>query len=187
MNQKECENCNITFSYKPHYLWKRKYCSQKCYREKTTRPLSEKYEKYVIRNEERCWGWKGHTNDSGYAMTSFKNKNFRAHRASWIIHFGEIPKGMFVCHKCDNPICSNPNHLFLGTAKDNMNDCKTKGRNNYAPSKGEKNGLSKLTDDLVKEILSNKEGSRSLAKRLGIGQRHVNLIRQRKAWKHIKI
>jgi hypothetical protein len=121
-------------------------------------------------------------------MGSYKNKGFRAHRASWIIHRGEIPDGLFVCHHCDNPICSNPRHLFLGNNKDNQADSKRKGRHRHTPSRGEKNGTAKLKGEEVLRIRElAKEGHRSskLAKMFKISHRHLNKIKARKTWKHI--
>jgi len=90
----------------------------------------EAWENQVIKNNDNeCWGWNGALTD-GYGQLRFKlnGRMLRAHRVSYEIHFGKIPAGMFVCHKCDNPICSNPTHLFLGTNLDNLNDCIKKGR-----------------------------------------------------------
>lgn len=65
-----------------------------------------------------------------YGQANYKGKKLKAHRLSWILHYGEIPENMVVCHKCDNPKCVNPEHLFLGTQRDNLKDMKTKGRQN---------------------------------------------------------
>lgn len=79
-------------------------------------------------DENGCWIWKAVKNYRGYGHISFRNYPRRSHRVSYTVHKGEIPKGMLVLHKCDNPSCINPDHLFLGTHQDNMNDMKKKGR-----------------------------------------------------------
>jgi hypothetical protein len=81
-----------------------------------------------------CWGWSGSKDGRGYGKISSragrKGSPEKAHRVSFEREYGEIPKDLNVCHSCDNPECTNPNHLFLGTQKDNMRDCSKKGRLN---------------------------------------------------------
>lgn len=89
-----------------------------------------------IKGKDECWVWKGYaythkkykTDIRG--MVIFNGKTIQTHRISWILTYGYIPKGMSVCHRCDNTICANPNHLFLGTQHDNIQDCVKKGRRN---------------------------------------------------------
>lgn len=83
----------------------------------------------IVRPElGKCWKWLCCTTDKGYGITNVDRHNIIASRASWIIHHGSIPDGMFVLHKCDNPPCTNPDHLFLGTRGDNFRDALQKGR-----------------------------------------------------------
>jgi len=85
--------------------------------------------KNIVAVPNSCWKWSGLKSIKGYGK--FKDSNYldwRAHRASYTIYVGEIPKGMMVCHHCDNPECCNPSHLFLGTARDNSIDRVNKGR-----------------------------------------------------------
>jgi hypothetical protein len=100
-----------------------------------------------------CWNWTASTrNVRGYGQIKYKDKMQLAHRVSWQIFYGEIPDGIFVCHKCDNPKCVNPTHLFLGTNQDNMNDMKAKGRSKGGSPPGELNHQAKLTEENVKKI-----------------------------------
>ncbi len=107
---------------------------------KAKQTLEQGYEKFVIRNEQGCWGWSGcKPANPGYGQFRHGMNLERAHRASWKIHFGEIPKGMYVLHTCDNRTCSNPEHLFLGTQTDNMRDMIQKGNHPYVGKSGHEN------------------------------------------------
>ena len=76
----------------------------------------------------QCWEWQGGHITNGYGLMYFQGQRQLAHRISWQIHFGAIPVGRCICHACDNPSCVRPDHLFVGTHKDNMNDMHRKGR-----------------------------------------------------------
>lgn len=77
-------------------------------------------------SKESCWPWKGRSGH--YGMIGYGIATIYAHRASYLLHFGEIPDGLCVCHSCDNPLCVNPHHLWLGTQKENLEDMRRKGR-----------------------------------------------------------
>lgn len=94
---------------------------------------------------------------SGYAILQINNITTGAHRASWIVHFGEIPKGKWVLHRCDNPLCIKPDHLFLGTAKDNTNDMISKNRHNYFGNKKYSRELVEKSIELRKQGKTYKE------------------------------
>jgi len=81
-----------------------------------------------VKKTDRCWLWTGNKNPDGYGMFWLDGKAHGAHRVSWLFHYGEIPKHLFVLHHCDNPACVRPCHLFLGTAGDNSRDSWAKGR-----------------------------------------------------------
>ena len=112
--------------------------------------LQERFdEKYEPVTESGCWIWTACSNGDGYGLIAINSQPSRAHRVSWSLHKGIIPDGVNVLHKCDNPSCVNPDHLFLGTQQDNVTDMIQKNRHNH---RGEANGKAKLNDDKVREI-----------------------------------
>lgn len=130
-----------------------------------------------------CWLWGGHRHKRGYGSFYFRGKDFRAHRASWILHKGEIPDGLLVCHSCDTPACVNPGHLFLGTAKENAQDMVAKKR-----CFGEAQGSAKLRNEQVIEIREKYErGAKQthLAREYGVNHSLVSLIVRKKRWAHL--
>lgn len=125
-----------------------------------------------------CWIWTGHKNNKGYGMIGKAGSStdfWLIHRVSWVIHRGPIPDGLCVLHRCDNPLCVNPDHLFLGTKKDNTQDMIAKRRNR---------GAARLTEDQIREIiaLDRSVGYKQIAARYGITRGHVWRIRKRKRW-----
>ena len=96
-----------------------------------------------------CWLWGGYTGEKGYGQIMIGGITYRAHRVSYEQHIGPIPEGMLVCHTCDTPSCINPEHLFVGTAKDNTQDAIRKKRAVI----GEANARAKLTEAQVLDIL----------------------------------
>jgi len=132
-----------------------------------------------------CWKWTA-SKANGYGIFRINNKKVYAHRFSWLIHNSPVPVGMYVCHRCDNPGCCNPGHLFLGTAKDNMQDAKKKGR----LAIGEAHGRSKLTAKDVQEIRSlyrirGEYSGKVLAKLFGVNKSAISKIVNNKKWRHV--
>lgn len=137
-----------------------------------------------------CWNWTGNLFQGGYGVYKCKaltgRKQINASRASWMIHNGPIEAKQFVCHSCDNRRCCNPDHLFLGDAKKNMEDCVAKDRMN----KGEDRPMSKLTEEKVIELraLFSKGALtyRAAAKKYGVATSCIVSAVKRKTWKHVK-
>lgn len=136
-----------------------------------------------------CWQWLAGKDKDGYgnlALPGRRGGSIRAHRFSWVLHYGSIPEGMLVLHKCDNPSCVNPVHLFLGTYHDNYHDMKTKKR--WRPGgcrPGEDHPLAKLCEKDVKRIRSSKLSGPELARQLGVRKQTISSVRRKETWKHI--
>jgi hypothetical protein len=129
----------------------------------------------------------------GYGIFSAEGKSVRAHRYAWEMVHGPIPRGLFACHRCDNRKCVNPDHLFLGTSRDNMHDMIAKGRARYPghpeSSKGERNGNARLTESQAIEIiqeLSTGTCARRLAERYGVTPAMIGHIKHGRNWKHLR-
>jgi len=156
--------------------------------------LKKSFEKNVIR-KEGCWDWKGSIAKGGYPVMTCRKQigPDRGHRASWVIHKGAIPEGMYVCHTCDNPICTNPEHLWIGTHKENNDDKVRKCRQSKLPppyKRGSENGSAKLSDYQVKEIKKLIEKgltSRDIGKQYGVSKTTILRIKRGENWKHIEV
>lgn len=130
-----------------------------------------------------CWNWLGHIDKCGYG----KFWNYLAHRFSWVDSFGEIPDGMYVCHKCDNPRCVNPDHLFLGTQKDNMDDMVKKGRHKYV--KGEESHKSKLNKNdiyVIRSLVSQGYTHLEISKKFRVSISAIAHIVHGRSWSWVK-
>ena len=132
-----------------------------------------------------CWEWNGSSDAKGYGRINIGNKPMLVHRTSWEVFRGPIPNGMYVLHRCDNPRCIRPEHLFLGDQQMNMDDKAAKKRHRYGVSRGSDHGCSKLTEKQVREIRASSGPSRIVAENYGISGRQVRDIRTLKSWKHV--
>lgn len=139
--------------------------------------------KVAVRGANECWLWQAYIDQEGYGRFSFDGKRRFAHRAAWILTFGPLPNEARVLHKCDNPTCVNPAHLFIGTHQDNMNDRSAKGRT----ASGERNGRAKLTWEIVNQIRAAhkpwKVGITKLAAQFGVSKWVVQDILRKRTWR----
>lgn len=180
----QCANCGLKFDGDAG----RKFCSVKCYREKPrhrTTPPDDFYDMALPEPMSGCWLWLGSVMGQGYGTVSFNKKNHLAHRVSYELENGPIPAGQYVCHRCDNPICVNPDHLFLGTQADNMSDCARKGRTRVPTLKGEAHHQAKLTAEQVRAIRTDTRSHAAVARSLNMSKTTVCDIRRGRSWRHL--
>lgn len=147
---------------------------------------------WKVRKTNGCWLWTAGRRGDGYGQFYVSGKAVGAHRFSWLLHFGVIPDGLCVCHTCDNPPCVNPDHLFIGTVRDNFDDMVSKGRNNILEPprlRGSKNSQAKLTEEIARDILSRDYSGYGsvtrVAREFGVTRESIWNIRKRLTWQHI--
>lgn len=149
-----------------------------------------------VHKSDGCWLWIGSTGAKGHGQISLGGRRGRreaAHRVSWRLHFGDIPEGLLVCHRCDNPPCVRPDHLFLGTQGDNMRDCAQKGRDaaTVHPERrprGDAHGKARLTAEAVLAIRTAHAAGVShyaLAREHGVERTTIGAVVRRLTWTHI--
>jgi len=169
----------------PRFKWATATEEQKIVR------IKELFESVVIKKEEECWGWKRKLHKTGYTMIRYNKLQTSGHRVSWFIHNGEIPEGLIVCHKCDNKICTNPEHLFLGTHSDNTKDMLSKGRNTLTKKNhGQSCKWSKLTNIKVKQIkklLTLGVTVARISRDFKVSYMTIKAIKDGRNWKHVNI
>lgn len=162
--------------------------------------LSEKdkarfWAKVDKRGTDECWPWRRAIAKSGYGVFGLYGKIKTSHRVSWRVCRGEIPAGISVLHHCDNRPCCNPAHLFLGTHDDNMADKIKKGRQASGVThaeyyaRGTDGGMTKLTEESVREIRSIYSttgiSQKRIAIRFGVDRTNISSIIRRKTWRHV--
>ena len=146
--------------------------------------ISARFEAKIEKISNGCWFWCGAIDRYGYGVFKINGRTVKAHRCAYTLFVGEISIGMCVCHLCDNPRCVNPDHLFLGSQRDNMFDKTKKGR----VARGECLKKSKLLPASVRRIrLAARSGTKPqvIAQRFGISLSTVYRIIKRQIWKHV--
>ena len=146
--------------------------------------LKQKLLGNIIKTERGCWIWKKYKNKEGYGAMRINGNILKTHKASYQVFNGEIGEGLIVCHKCDVPPCINPDHLFLGTNRDNKYDSINKKRHNA----GSNHGKTKLTEeDIIKMRRYSKLGFKNvtLARRFKLSPWTISEIITHKLWVHI--
>ncbi len=159
------------------------------------RPAPEKrfWQKVTLGGPSDCWEWHGSTGRGGYGQISVDGKLQQAHRFSWELANGRaVPLNRMICHRCDNPPCVNPAHLFVGATIDNVRDMIRKSRNSRPPHRrGELHHKAKLTSDQVRAIRAQHErgstthGAAALARRYGVSGAAIGYIVRGEHWKGV--
>lgn len=158
------------------------------------------YEDLVFKEPNTgCWLWEGaYTNDYGELAYKHGGRRLRvrAHRVSYEWHYGAIPEGMEILHKCDTPACVNPSHLRIGTHRENMNDMAAKGRQSKGwkhskiiravVAKGGDSRAAKLTDSQVRAIIADPRSQRLIAMDYPVKQQQVSRIKRGLRWSHLR-
>jgi hypothetical protein len=159
-----------------------------CLRSEVVRALRAKeataFDDRLLNTATGCQEWQGARDRRGYGTMRRGKRDRKAHRFAYERAFGPIPPGMVVCHRCDNPPCCNPEHLFLGTNAQNTADCVSKGRQ----ARGAKNANAKVTDHIVRQIrrlCSEGMTQDAVAAMFGIAQTTVSKIVIHKSWAHV--
>ena len=154
--------------------------------------IEDRFWKHVTVTEAPlCWKWNGNTHKFGYGMIKKEapsRKPTTAHRVSFELHFGEIPVGLGVLHKCDNPSCTNPSHLFLGTQADNNRDMWSKKRGRAANHQGENHNMANLYNNdvqFIREAVITGIKPSHLAFMFNVTKTTIKNIRKRKTWSHL--
>lgn len=179
-----CESCGMSFQAKPSEVaqGKARYCTRVCAdTAKRTDPVA-RFWSYVEKGGT-CWTWTGARDKDGYGVF-WDGSRVRAHQYSWRLHVGAIPDGHGVLHRCDNPPCVRPDHLFTGTTPENMRDKVSKARQ----ACGERVGRAKLTADDVVAIRDRYAAGatlKALGREYGVHFGTIWGICQRKTWKHL--
>jgi hypothetical protein len=178
-----CDHCKIR-RVKRASQW---LCSRACANAARARPLAERFLDFYTPGEpDACWLWTGARERAGYGVIAddTSKRQLRASRLAYEREHGPVPPGMNVCHRCDNPPCVNPAHLFAGTHAENTADMIRKGRTPVIGKRGSASPNAKLTDDDVRAIrhLYPTMSQQAIADRYGVNQDTVSSIVRRETW-----
>lgn len=146
--------------------------------------LRSRFDAKVVKNETGCWGWTGATYN-GRPYLFMDGRSRLAYRAAWTLENGAIPPGKYICHTCDNGLCCRPDHLFLGTAKENNADARSKGRSAF----GTRTGNAVLDPDKVRQIRELRDrgwSQQKIANLLGVARMTVSFAARGITWREVQ-
>ncbi len=185
--EKVCPTCHAIFRVRPSEAHRRRCCSLRC--EHQHRRSIDRFWPKINREsghrvpgmESDCWLWTAGRFTQGYGCIQRQRTGKVAHRIAWELTYGPIPAGICVLHRCDEPRCCRPDHLFLGTTRDNVEDMLRKRRERW--------GSARLTAEVIQQIRDlHRDGAvsnRFLAARFGVTPTHIGYIVKRRVWKYI--
>lgn len=182
LKKANCKGCNVEIQWTQ--TKQRNYCKVECLNNqitsRTNEIIKENFEKKVIK-QDGCWGWNGMINAGGYARMSKNNKKESAHRISYIIHKGEIPEGFNINHICHNKICTNPEHLYAGSQKQNVDDMLKANRAKHNSVLNEEQVIE------IKRLIKEGKSLKDLSKKYKVNSTVISNIRRNKTWRHVTI
>jgi hypothetical protein len=186
--ERHCERCGKPF-FRRAYLKKGlgRFCGNLCSRASRIIPFEERFWSKVDKTPGQgpkgtCWTWTAATDRYGYGLTSVNRHPTVAHRVARELDQGPIPAGLCVLHKCDNPPCVNPKHLFIGTKKDNAQDAIAKGRWTQAHTKNRKLLTESQVRDIRQKYATGVTTFAALGKHFGVSSSTINHIVHRRNW-----
>ncbi len=147
------------------------------------------WHKVTVSGNDDCWNWNGSINKWGYGDCLYMGRRMNASRAAFISTNGIIDKGLVVCHRCDNPACCNPSHLFAATQAENLKDCRDKGRQRYKYGKSHHRSSAKLTEEMVieaKRLYASGVSQSQIAREWGVHSSTISRCVRGEDWSYIK-
>jgi hypothetical protein len=201
--ERSCLQCGQQFTISAARAQRNRgrYCSPTCARA-ASRMTDARFWARVARGAEtECWPWQAHCGHFGHGQLVVQGAHYKAHRFAYALTYGAIPDGLCVLHRCDNPPCCNPAHLFLGTNADNVADRQAKQRHargdNAGPrlhpeavERGMQRYNARLTDGIVREIrhlaAQKQMTQKAIAHRFGVSPQLVTEVVKRRTWKHVE-
>ena len=186
-----CQHCGKAFSVRASAVARGnrgRFCSRQCVNDNRSTGFDERFWSRVDSSDpDGCWLWAAGAFEGGYGAMVYGGKLCKASRIAWELTNGPIPDGLWVLHRCDNPPCCNPAHLFIGTPRDNTHDALRKGR--WCRTPGEARWSAKLRDvdviDIRNRYVPRKVTLKDLADEYGVTFQLISMIVNRKIWTHI--
>lgn len=186
---RSCKQCGEVFRTWPNRIRRGEglFCSLSCCSKSKAVPPETRFWRHVTKGDS-CWIWVGNLDRGGYGRLNIHGKFILAHRLSWELHNGPIPAGLLCLHKCDNPPCCKPEHLYLGTDKDNTRD--KMARNRQGAPRGSNQPMAKLKEDdipTIRRMIGEGIPCTQIARLYGVSNRPIYTIKHGTGWTHVLV